>query len=162
MPSARDATPEEQEQLRQMHAAGMGRNAIMRAMGESGRFVTENCKALGLTFVRGEQVKKATEAKKADARQLRAELALNLLLDADRMRRQLFAEHTAFNFGGKENTYNEQQIPEPTPSDKRALMGAIASAIDKSIVIDKYDSKTGEESDFDRWLEIMSGGGDAS
>ncbi|GAA1395195.1 helix-turn-helix domain-containing protein [Catellatospora coxensis] len=158
MPSARDATPEEQRQLQEMHAAGMGRNEIMRATGWSGRFVTNNCKALGLVFVRGEQVKLATEAKKADARQLRAELALNLLLDADRMRRQLFAKHTAFNFGGKENTYAEQEIDEPTPSDKRALMGAIAAAIDKSIVIDKYDSKTGEESDFDRFLEYLSGG----
>jgi hypothetical protein len=36
-PSARPTTPDEKRQLQEMHAAGMGRNAIMRAMGEFGR-----------------------------------------------------------------------------------------------------------------------------
>lgn len=161
MPSARDATPEEQEQLRQMHAAGMGRNAIMRAMGESGRFVTENCKALGLVFERGAQVAKATEAKKADAKQLRAALSLALLEDAERMRRQLFSPTMAHNFGGKENTFNAELIPEPTASDKRALMSAISAAIEKSIVIDKYDNQADEQSDLDRWLREMKGSGES-
>lgn len=160
MTGTRPATPEELDRLRELHAQDLGRNEIMRVTGWSGRFVTDNCRSIGLAFARGAKTAAATAAKKADAKQLRAELALNLLLDADRMRRQLFAAHVAFNFGGKENTYTEQEIPEPTPADKRALMSAIAAAIDKSIVIDKYDSKTGEESDFDRWLEVMSGGGD--
>lgn len=159
MPSARDATPEEQQQLQEMHAAGMGRNAIMRQMGWSGRFVTENCKALGLVFERGAQVAKATEAKKADAKTLRAELALNLLLDAEKMRRQLFSPTMAHNFGGKENTFNQELIAEPTPADKRALMGAISAAIDKAIVIDKYDTRADDLTEIDRWLEAHLGDG---
>lgn len=143
MPGTRKATPEELDRLRQLHTAGLGRNAIMRATGWSGRFVSDHAKAIGLTFDRAKLTAVATEAKKADAKQLRAELALNLLQDAERLRQQLFARTITFSIGGKENIYTEHAIPEPTFGDKRALMSAIGTAVDKAVLIDKYDAGTG-------------------
>lgn len=82
----------------------------------------------------------ATKARAADARALRVQLAHDLLRDAARLRASMWQPHTAFAFGGKENTYNEHKIPEPTAGDKRALMAAAATAIDRSIRLLDYDS----------------------
>lgn len=142
MGGTKPATPEELDRLRELHAQGLGRNAIMRATGWSGRFVSDHAKALGLAFD-GSQVAKATQAKKASAKDLRAKIALDLLEVADRLIGQTFSPTLTFNIGGKENIYTEHPIPEPTFADKAALMRAVGIAVEKSVLIDKYDAGTG-------------------
>lgn len=143
MGGTKPATPEQLDRIRELHAQGLGRNAIMREMGQSGRFVSDHAKAMGLTFDRAARTAVATEAKKADAKALRAALSIALLQDAERLRQQLFDSALVHSFGGKENTYNEHTLPEPTFADKAALMRAIGIAVDKHVVIDKYDSGAG-------------------
>lgn len=139
----RPVTDQDYEDVRRLHAAGLSRNAICKETGRSGRVVSRIAAELGLSFERSEATRAATEAKKTDARTRRAALALALLDDAERLRRQLFSPMVAFNFGGKDNTYEEHQIPEPTPRDKRDLMQAIGTAIDRSVRLDEYDAGTG-------------------
>jgi len=148
--------PEDHDAVRRLHAEGKSRNAIAREIGRSGHTVSKIAAQLGLSFERGEMIRAATEARIIDGRARRAALALALLEDAERLRQQLFAPMTAFNFGGKDNTYEEHEIPEPTLRDKRDLMNAVGIAIDRSVKLDAYDKIDESLSGIDAWLTAMT------
>ncbi|MEU3162914.1 hypothetical protein [Streptosporangium sp. NPDC006930] len=124
--------------------AGGKRNEIARAHGVGAGTVTKIAQEAGIAFDRS-VTKNATEAKKADNAALRASTSRRLLVKANEFLDQMDAEHVAFNFGGKDNTYNEKRLPRPPVSDLRNLMTAAAVAIDKHLVIEKHDSGTGAE-----------------
>lgn len=155
-------TEAEIQRVRDLHAQGMSRNDIARALGRSGRTVSRIAaeQVPPLTFERGEQVAAATEARKADAKARRAELQLKLLDDAERLRAQLFAPAHAFNFGGRDNTLNETVLSEPTYADKRNIVQAVAAAITTSIKIDEHDRTMDNPSEVDAWLDAMRGPGE--
>ncbi len=140
MPSSgRPIGDEDYEQVRRLHGEGFGRNEIARRIHRSGRTVSKLAEEMGLSFDRG-PTEVATEARKADGRARRAALALALLEDAERMRKQLFAPVTVYNFGGKDNTFEQALINEPSFRDKREIMTAVGIAIDRSVRLDEYDS----------------------
>ncbi|MET0492905.1 MAG: helix-turn-helix domain-containing protein [Actinoplanes sp.] len=135
-------TDEDRRQVAELHARGKSRNFIAATLGRSGRTVSRIAADLGLTFERS-RTAAATVAKQADAKSRRAALALALLDDAERLRGQLFAACTVFNFGGKDNTFEQALINEPTFADKRNIMQAIGVAVDRAVKLDEYDAGTG-------------------
>lgn len=150
------ATDAELDRLRALHAAGLSRNAIMRQTGWSSRFTSGHAKALGLTFDR-RSTTAALAAMKADAKLLRAEIALGLLQDVQKLRAQMFDEAIMRSIGGRDNQYTEEPIDEPSFADKRAIMSAIGTALERVIAIDRHDNKDQADSAIDRWLSAMSG-----
>jgi len=153
----RPYTDEEREAVRTRHAAGMSRNAISRETGIHMRKVSALAAQQGLTFRRAAHVKEAVEAKKVDAAARRAAIALALLDDAERMRQQLFAPMIAFNFGGRDNTYEEHPIPEPTARDKRDLAGAVTGLLTTAMRLDEYDRDTGATDERSVLGDLMKG-----
>lgn len=125
-------TDAERERVRQLHAQGLGRNEIAAELGRSAGTITNIAKALGLSFDRTATAA-ATEARQADLAALRTQLAYNLTNDAIRLRQQLWQPAIVYNFGGKDNTYAQRQLPEPPARDKRDLMLTAATAIDRSL-----------------------------
>ncbi|MFG2059678.1 helix-turn-helix domain-containing protein [Micromonospora sp. NPDC048930] len=138
----RPVTQADHDRVRELHDQGLSRNAIAEELGRSGRTISRIADKLGLDFDRA-RTRAATEAKKDDARAKRAALAVRLLDDAERLREQLFQPALVYNFGGKENTFEQATIPEPSFRDKRDLMNAIGIAIDKSVRLDEYDADPG-------------------
>lgn len=134
-------TDAELDQLRQLHTDGASRNDIARALDRSGSTISKACARLGLSFDRT-KVAAATAAKVADAKALRAEIALGLLNDAQRLQRQLFAPAKVYNIGGKDNVYTERQVDEPPFRDKRDIMQSVATAVNASLRLDEYDRGT--------------------
>lgn len=134
---------DDRRRVAELHAQGLSRNAIARETGRSGRTVSRIAAALGLTFERGPQVAAATEARKVDAKARRATLALDLLADAARLREQLWQPCKVYNFGGRDNTYNERELQQPTFTDKLKIVQAATTAVGKAIDIDRYDSGAG-------------------
>ncbi len=145
MPRPKPITDEDRNRVAQLHAEGHSRNAIARSIGRSGRTVSRIAEALGLTFERGDMVKAATEAKKIDAKAKRAQLANDLLDDAARLRRSLWEACTVYNFGGKDNTFEQALISEPSFRDKREIMQAVSVAAERSMKLDEYDRQTGAD-----------------
>src|SRR5690606_18819922 len=137
-PRGRPVTEHDYQQVKALHAKGLGRNEIARQLGRSGKTVSLIAAELGLSFERQAPLA-AVEARKADARARRAALALALLEDAERMRQQLFAPALVYNFGGRDNTFEQATIPEPDFRGKRDLMNAIGIAVERSIRLDEYD-----------------------
>jgi len=99
-------------------------------------------KTLGLESDRT-QTAAANEARRVDAKARRTAIAEGLLDDAEKLREQLFAPTVAFNFGGKDNTYEEHHLSEPTFADKLKIVQAVGVVVDRHIKLVEHDSDTG-------------------
>lgn len=128
----RPITDADREKVRTLHGAGRTRNDIAREIGRSSSTVSKIAADLGLSFDRAATAA-ATAAKSADLAARRVTLAERLHDDAERLREQLWQPHTYFDWGGKDHSFDKHTAPEPTPADKRSLMGAVSVAIDKSL-----------------------------
>jgi hypothetical protein len=138
-------TEQERAEIRRRHAAGESRNAIAKALGRSGSTISGVIADQGGSFARGPEVVAATEARKTDLAARRAKLAEKLQDDAERLREQMWEPHTYFDWGGKDHDFDTHTAPEPTPADKRALISAVATAIDRSMKLVPPVDETGED-----------------
>jgi hypothetical protein len=143
----RPVTQEDRDRVAELHAEGKGRNDIADIMDRSGSTISRIAASFDppLSFERGPEVAAATAARKSDLAALRAELAFNLTVDADKLRRQMWEETTVYSFGGKENTYEDHVFDEAPAAEKRALMGAAGMAIDRSLKLEPIEQSSGLE-----------------
>jgi hypothetical protein len=141
----RPVTDADRAEILRRHAAGESRNAIAKALGRSGETVSKVVAKAGLSFERGPEVAAATQAKLTDLASRRAQLALDLQSDAERLRTQLWKPAKVYAFGGKENTYEEVEHPEPPFSDKRAIMSTVATAVDRSLKLEPIKDESGAD-----------------
>lgn len=130
------------DKFRELHARGLGRNAISREMGITASVISRTAEHLGLDFDRS-KIQAATQARLADLAERRALLAEDLLSDAEKLRAQMWEETTVFSFGGKENTYNDHVFDEAPAAEKRALMGTAGMAIDRSLKLAPAEASSG-------------------
>ncbi|MBG0560713.1 helix-turn-helix domain-containing protein [Actinoplanes aureus] len=139
-------TSQERRRVAELHAEGKSRNAIAAELGRSGRTISKICAEHHppLTFERT-RTAAATAAKKADGAARRAELQLNALDAAGKLMGQMFAPTVVYNFGGKENDYNERSVNEPPFRDKRDIATAIKALADTALKLAEYDKATGHE-----------------
>ncbi|WP_445524789.1 helix-turn-helix domain-containing protein [Streptomyces cyslabdanicus] len=148
MVAARPVTDEERERVRELHAAGKGRNEIAAELKRSGRTISKIAASFDppLSFARAAEVRVATEVRQADLADRRAELAQRLQDVAERELEKVNKPHTYFDWGGKDHDFDTYDAPEPTPADKRALMGVVATAIDRSMKLapPKDEDNSGE------------------
>jgi uncharacterized protein (DUF885 family) len=135
-------TEAEQETLRRLVAEGVSQSEIGRQLGRTRGAVANQAAKLGVRSDRTDTVR-ATEAKLLDAKALRAELKVNLLLDAQRLRQAMWQPAKVYNIGGKDNTYTEHDVDEPPFRDKLSIMQAATTAIDRSLKIDQHDADAG-------------------
>ena len=133
MAQARPVTPEEREEVRRLHGDGWGRNRIAKELKRSGRTISEIAGELGISFARAGEVRAATEIRQADLAARRAAFAVKLQDIAEAEAEKIHAPHTYFDWGGKDHDFDTYEAPEPTPSDKRALIGVVATALDRSV-----------------------------
>lgn len=89
--------------------------------------------------------KHATAAVTADNKARRAAISARLLTKASEFLDQIDSPHLVFNFGGKDNTYEERELDRPPTGDMRNLMTCAAIALDKHVVLDKHDGDQGVE-----------------
>lgn len=85
----------------------------------------------------------AVQAHKVDAAARRAQLAHDLLEDAARLRAQIWQPAVIYNFGGKDNTYEERAVTEPPADVKRTLMLATNTALQAHLRLVDHDSDGG-------------------
>lgn len=118
--------------------AGEHRNQIAKAVGISAGSVTNITKAAGVSFDRS-ATELAVRSRKIDLAARRAELELQLLGDAARIRLQLFApiEYTELGSwrssegaGGSE--WQHRTAEQPLPADQLKLLQAVQVAVNTS------------------------------
>lgn len=139
----RPITDEDRKRVRELHAQGLGRNAIAREMGRGRRSVSDLAAEMGLTFDRTATAV-ATEARKIDAAARRAALIERYYEQAhkqlDRLDRD---EHTIKEVSlGKVVTYSTPDLP---ASDVRALLQASIAASTQAAKLEALDGDPGTE-----------------
>ncbi|WP_214317262.1 helix-turn-helix domain-containing protein [Nonomuraea sediminis] len=135
-------TDDERQQIRDLHAAGHGCNQIARELGRDRSTISRAAADMSLSFDR-KQTRQATQARVDDARARRSKLALDLLGDAERLRKQLWEPCTIHSFGGRENVYSSELVNEPPFRDKRDILASVGLAVDKSMRLLDYDANSG-------------------
>src|SRR5512146_2047859 len=121
---------------------------IAREAGVSPDTVSRIAKKEGHAFGRA-NIRRAQEARLAYGAEWRADFARKLAADLEAMRQQLSMRHLVFNFGGRDNTYEEHELSEPPTTAKRDLMNCITSGIRALLDIDRHDRRSDDESAFD-------------
>jgi Helix-turn-helix domain len=156
----RPVTEGDRRRVAELHSQGLSRNAIAHELGRSGRTISRICAEHDppLTFERT-RTAAATAAKKADGAARRAQLQLEALEAAGKLMGQMFAPTVVYNFGGKENDYNERPVDEPPFRDKRDIANAIQALANTALKLAEHDRATDAGgADIDRWLTAMTGG----
>ena len=128
----RPVTQDDYDQVRDLHAQGLGRNEIARTIGRAQRTVSVIAQELGLVFD-CTWTEEATRHRMAQLAARRVDLAEDLQADAERLTQQLWEPATIYNFGGKDNDYNSEQVDEPPADAKKNLMATAGMAIDRSL-----------------------------
>lgn len=139
MTSPRPWADTELDELTRRHANGETLHSIAKNIGRSKGSISAKATALGLTWERT-RTAKAAQAHAIDAKARRAALQVNLLSDAERLRAQLWEQATVFNFGGKDNTYEEHTLDKPPFADQLKIMQATGIAVDRSLKLADYDT----------------------
>lgn len=134
--------PEEDALLRQLIPQGVSQSEIARQLDRTRGSVANRAAKLGIKSDRMQTVA-ATQAKVIDAKARRAALELTLLEDAEKLRSQIWQQHTYFDWGGKDHSFDQHTVDEPTPADKQRLMQAATLAVDRSLRIAAHDADTG-------------------
>ena len=148
-------TKQERTKILRLHAQGLSRNKIAKQLHRSPSAVSRIVHTEGLTFDR-QPPPEAVAAARADAAQLRAQLEIDLLQDAARMRAQLWQPAQLHSFGGKNHTHVSVEIPEPVFRDKRDLMQAVKNAIESATRLAAIDATAQAAAAVDQWLEHMT------
>lgn len=100
-------------------------------------------KDAGVTSDRAAQTAEAAATKRATAAERRAQLQLDLLDDAARLRAQLWQPTTLHSFGGKDNTHNSIDLDEPLFIDKKNIIAAVSGAVARAIDLARLDAEQG-------------------
>jgi transposase-like protein len=84
---------------------------------------------------------RAHEARSAYSAERRAEIAARATVEAELLLDQLHGEYLVFNFGGRDNTYEEHTLTGPPVEAKLNLMRAFQLAMRTVLDIDKHDNR---------------------
>jgi hypothetical protein len=122
--------------------AGDSSRTIAKRFGRSTNTIAKISKAAGVPFSRP-GIETATRIRKLDNAARRAILEAGMLDDAIRLRAELFAPTTIHNFGGRDNTYASENIPQPTITGKRELASAIRTLTDGAANLAKANDNGG-------------------
>jgi transposase-like protein len=138
--------PDKREAIAQAIRDGGKRNEVARQFEVSPSTVTTIAKNEGIdgAFDRT-ATKRATEARNADTSARRAALKGLLVEDAHRLRAQLWQPCVMHNFGGKDNTHNSIELPQPTFEQQRNIMTSVGIAVQRVADLEKLDMGGGVE-----------------
>ncbi len=142
---AKRLTEKEKDRIIRLLQAGNGSNQIAKKVGRSQDTVSRVAKSIDHTFGKTNQIN-AREARKAYCAEARAEFAKELHEIAKKVAAEDFTgEHLVFNFGGKDNDYNEHILNNPTIDAKLAAAKTVNTLYRTIMDITRYDDPKPQE-----------------
>lgn len=146
----------ERAEIIRLHGEGYGRNEIARLTRRAQRTVSIICAEEGLVFDTT-MTEDATRHRQAQLAALRTDTAMDLHLDGMKLTQQMWEPCTIYNFGGKDNTYEDHDVDQPPPIDKKSLMAAAGIAFEKSMKLVPPVTETGEDDARSMLGKVMTG-----
>lgn len=159
---AKPLTPDERDRIVALLATGATCRQIADQVGRSPDTVSRIAKDVGHTFgqLAGAH---AREARSAYCAERRAGIAARATERAEQLLERMEGEFLVFNFGGKDNTYEEHRLEEPPVEAVRAMAQTVRDLVRTVLDIDRHDNRDeGDLAAVDRWLRDLVGGGEAS
>ncbi|AUS31700.1 helix-turn-helix domain-containing protein [Rhodococcus qingshengii] len=135
---------EDSRRLTELHAEGKSLHFIAGEIGRSKQTVSRYAKSLGLEWDRATTAK-AAEAVHVDNKARRVALEERLLVEAQKIMDQLWEPTVVFAFGGKDNTYEEHTLTQPTFGDQKAIVQTATTAIRESTRL--HEMNAGQNTD---------------
>lgn len=89
--------------------------------------------------------------------QRRERLASRLLDAAERALADMESPAKIYNFGGRDNTYNERNVDRPPTQDQRNLAIIAGVMLDKHAVLEKFDSAGAAGQQADLIIKLLTG-----
>lgn len=132
-PSTKRLSDAEREKIADAIRSGQSRNEIARAFKRSAGTVTKIAGEFGLSFDRS-KTKDATDALRADNENAFERAKLRLLEEFDKALDELHSPAKVHKW--HEGKFLEQEIPEPTFTDKRHIMFRANGAIQYALAIE--------------------------
>ncbi|MCK2024584.1 hypothetical protein KZC52_16775 [Microbacterium sp. kSW2-24] len=131
---------ETQERAKALFDQGMSRNAIARELDLDPATITRWAKRAGVEFDRSE-TEAATKAHTIDLAAGRLRLAEKMLAASEAMLDDIDGEYLVYNFGGKDNDYNEHLLESAPVEVKRNIITTAGITFDKlTRIVEKSDS----------------------
>ena len=118
---------------------GLSRGEISRRLGINDAKVTEIAQQEGLVFDRTTSVAK-TKGRLEQAAEQRSRIMHRMMDASENLLDLLDRPVTVFNFGGRDNTYAEQEVDAPPIADKLRLMQAAGVGVDKALALAAHDA----------------------
>lgn len=139
----------------------MGCNQIAKEVGHSSDTVSRIARAQGHTWPEGAgntKLARAHEMRRAYSAEWRADFAARLSAECEDMLQSMHGPYLVFNFGGKENTYEEHTLSEPPTEAKERLVKSIRLGMQTVMDIARHDSDGGMGLPaVDEWLATVRG-----
>ena len=149
---------EKRERIIELCGAGKSCNAIAEQVGVSSSTVSKVAREIGHRFAQV-NASRAREAASAYGAERRARIAETFTLRAEELLAEMEGEYLVFNFGGRDNTYEEHTLARPPTEAKRQLIQAAREAMRTVLDIDRHDNRNDEDIDaVSRWLREIVGG----
>lgn len=142
MATRRPWTAADDAALRRHVAAGLSISKTAVAMSRSESAVKDHAKQLGLVWNR-EAPMAATTALLQDTKARRARFREELMDDLERLKAQMFSPVTVYNFGGKDNTFEEAVIDQPPIADQLRLVQAMQVGVNTIDKLEQMDADQG-------------------
>lgn len=147
---AKPVTDDEREEIIALIRSGLSRSDIVKRTGRGSSTITRIAASIDHDWLSQADARtqsslvRAHNARSAYSAERRAGIAARLTEEAELLLDQLHEPHVAFNFGGKDNDYNEHEMAEPPIESKRALIQATREAMRTVIDISRHDTKADE------------------
>ncbi len=132
------ATDHDRQQVRDLHAAGQGRNDIAKAIGRSPSTVSKIASELGITFDRSTTAA-ATEAKQQDNKARRAAIVARLYQRAEHVLDTLESSEYPFT-ATTVNGIETQPLGHVPAQDERHLSSAISANLTSAAKLEQIDA----------------------
>lgn len=157
---ATPVTDTERSEIADLIRSGLSYIEVARQTNRSTGLVGKIAKEIGWT---GDQsrlarVQVANENRSAYCAERRAKIAARLTEEAEALLDDLHGDFLVFNFGGKDNDYNEHTLSEPPVEAKRQLIQAAREALRTVLDIDRHDNRAEDGlAAVDQWLRGLVG-----
>lgn len=154
---AKPLTDDERAEIIELIQSGKPCREIAKQAGRSADTVSRIAQSIGWTFGHP-NLARAREAQSAYSAERRALLAARATERAEEMLASMDGRYLVFNFGGKNNTYEEHELDEPPIEAKRAMAQTFRDLMRTVLDIDRHDNRAEEGlAAVDQWLRDMLG-----
>jgi transposase len=155
---AKPLTDDERQQIIDLCEQGRSCRDIAAQVGRSHDTVSRIAKEIGHRFGRT-NLSRAQEARSAYSAEKRAELAARATERAQEVLERMSGPYLVFNFGGRDNTYEEHTLEEPPTEAVRAMAQTFRDLMRTVLDVDRHDNRNDEGlAAVDQWLRDIVGG----